>query len=117
VMLVDQKNPANGSARPVAYKICNPDGSFDFNTYTGNDGYPPGHYVLAFAKLHRDFGRRFHGPDGLKNLYNDPDVNAKKTEFVLDLSPPGTTDFNVDLRVEGEQPVEQPGPHAITSVN
>jgi hypothetical protein len=44
-------------------------------------------------------------------------VNAKKMEFVLDLSPPGTTDFNVDLRVEGEQPVEQPGPHAITSVN
>jgi hypothetical protein len=117
VFLVDPKNSPIGPLHPVAHKICNPDGSFAFNTYAGDDGYRPGHYVLAFAILRRGSGRKFHGPDGLKNLYNDPEVNAIKPEFVLDLAPPGITDFSLDLKVADEQPVEQPGPHAITALD
>jgi hypothetical protein len=103
--------------RPVAFKICNPDGSFSFNTYTKDDGYLPGHYILAFAALRRGMGRKFLGPDRLKNLYNDPEVNANKPEFVLDLRPPGKTEFTIDLKVAGEEPVERPGLHAIVELN
>ena len=48
--------------------------------------------------------------------YNDPDKNAGKPEFHVELTPPGKTDYAFNLKVAGEQPVDQPGPKATTEV-
>jgi hypothetical protein len=53
-------------------------------------------------------------PDELKNLYNDPDKNAKEEKFKLDLKLPGQEGYQVDLAVAGKEPVETPGPNAVT---
>jgi hypothetical protein len=97
----------NLKARENARAFVNPDGSFEFPPL------PPGKYVMLFAQL--DYSPRigFLGRDGLENLYNDPDVNSKKPEFVIDHQARGKTDYTFNLAVAGEAPPEAPGPKAF----
>ena len=93
------------------HTLVNADGHFRFT----EDGIGPGHYVLAFAVLRRKGPGNFIGPDELHNLYNDPDVNAQThPEFVIDHKAPGKKDYQFNLDVAGKDPVNSPGPHAVT---
>jgi hypothetical protein len=95
--------------------ICKPNGEFAFSMYGGEkDGLPTGKYVLTVAKLLFDRKRGYVGPDRLKNLYNDPEKNSRIPEFVVDLQPPGKTDYVIELQVDGRDPVT-PGPKAVTA--
>ena len=94
---------AKGSARAS----IKPDGSFEFPSLT------PGKYVMLFAQFHRSPKMGFLGADGLKNLYNDPDVNAKKPEFLIDHRAPGKTDCTFNLSMAGETPPAGPGSKAF----
>jgi hypothetical protein len=101
---------------------CDQDGSFAFKTYESGDGVPLGKYVVAFAGLHpsasrgRSFTRRFVGPDALSNLYNDPDMNKGNPDFIVNVQPPGRTDYEFNLTVTGKQPVATPGKNAVTQI-
>ncbi|HUE15288.1 MAG TPA: hypothetical protein VMR25_14050, partial [Planctomycetaceae bacterium] len=55
------------------------------------------------------------GPDGFKNLYNDPEKNAKVPEFKIDQQAPGKSDYKFDLKLAGQQEAE-PGPKALTTI-
>ena len=92
------------------HTLVRPDGSFRFT----EDGIGPGHFVLAFAVLRRKGPQNFVGPDGLNNLYNDPDVNEKtRPEFVIDHQAPGKKDYQFNLEFAGKEPNTSPGPHAV----
>jgi hypothetical protein len=97
----------DAKARDDARTFVNPDGSFELPSL------PPGKYVMLFAQL--DYNPRigFLGPDGLENLYNDPDVNSKKPEFLIDHQAPGKTNYTFNLSVAGETPPAAPGPKAF----
>jgi hypothetical protein len=69
--------------------------------------------VMLFAQLGYNPRMGFFGADGLKNLYNDPDVNSKKPEFVIDHRAHGKTDYSFNLSVAGETPPAAPGPKAF----
>jgi hypothetical protein len=119
---------------PKLYTICDADGHFAFGTYDlkdKNDGVFAGKYVVTFALLHkfipkskkskgpmvaekRGGNEKYYLPDDLKNLYSDPDQNAKSPAFLLDLQPPGKDDYHFDLVVAGKDPRPKPGPHAVT---
>jgi hypothetical protein len=115
VMLYDpQKPPADRQIVPRAAR-CRPDGSFTFNTYGTDDGAPVGNYIMLFAVLKAAKGG-FRGPDGLMNLYNDPDKNDKIPDYHLDLKAPGKTDWAFDLSVAGKDPVTTPGLHSVTGI-
>jgi hypothetical protein len=101
---------------PPPKAICQPNGDFAFNTYVQGDGVRAGKYVLTIAELRHAPRMGYVGPDALKNLFNDPDANAKVDEFVIDHQPPGRTDYVFDLRVEGREPAT-PGPNAITKLH
>jgi hypothetical protein len=88
------------------------DGSFEFP----DGGIPPGKYVLLFAALQRNKKKGWIGPDALKNLYNDPDVNLKKEQFVVDHQSPGKTNYSFNLSVAGETAVANAGPKALTKI-
>jgi hypothetical protein len=111
VMLYDRKQ-ADGNKLPLAID-CRKDGSFEFYTYVPGDGVPEGSYVVLFAQLSGAAASGRGQPDALKNLYNDPDKNAQDPQFVVDLKPPGKSDYAVDLDVAARDP-GTPGPHAIT---
>jgi hypothetical protein len=105
----------------IAYDAAKPDVKANSNAsaFVKSDGsfelppLPPGKYVMLFAQLGHNPRGGFFGPDGLKNLYNDPDVNTKKAEFVIDHRAPGKTDYTFHLSVAGETPPEAPGPKAF----
>ena len=99
--------PASGS-----YVTVNAEGTFEFP----DGGLPPGKYVLLFAALNHRKKQGMIGPDQLKNLYNDPDVNAKKEEFVVNLESAGKTDCQINLAVTGET-AKSPGPKALTHID
>ncbi len=90
------------------YVTCNPQGEFAFRTYGDDDGVPPGNYVLTFAKLTDGGKRGYLGPDGFKNLYNDPE----KSEFRIAHQGSGRRDYEFDLKIDGRDPVP-PGPRAV----
>jgi hypothetical protein len=94
--------------------ICQPDGTFTFSTYGTGDGAAPGKYVVTIVELSQERRRGWMGPDGLKNLYNDPEKNANTEEFVIDHKAPGKTNYVFDLKVEGRE-AAQPGPHSVTA--
>ncbi len=94
-------------ARSNARAFVKPDGSFELPPL------PPGKYVMLFAQLGYNPRMGFVGADGLKNLYNDPDVNSKKTEFLIDHQAPGKTDYTINLSIAGETPPAAPGPKAF----
>jgi hypothetical protein len=115
VMLYNpQKPPANRQVLPYSAR-CRPDGSFAFNTYGTDDGAPVGKYIVLFAEL-QPAKVGFVGPDGLKNLYNDPERNDKDPQFQLNLTEPGRSDWTCDLAVAGKEANENPGPHAATGI-
>ena len=110
---------------------CDEDGRFSYTTMVKGDGVPPGKYILTFvclktqAQPKKRGGGRFggdgpkidvaKGTDELRNLYNDPEKNAKNPEFNLDLQAPGKDDYQFNLQVAGKDE-QQPGPHAITTI-
>ncbi len=98
---------ADGKAKTNARAFVKPDGSFELPPL------PPGKYVMLFTQLGYNPRRGFFGPDGLKNLYNDPDVNSKKPELLIDHQAPGKTDYAFNLSVAGETPPAAPGPKAF----
>jgi hypothetical protein len=96
----------DAKAKSNARAFVKPDGSFELPL-------PPGKYVMLFAQLVHNPRMGFFGSDGLKNLYNDPDVNSKKPEFLIDHQAPGKTDYTFNLSVAGETPPAAPGPKAL----
>jgi hypothetical protein len=98
---------ADVKAKDNARAFVKPDGSFELPPLA------PGKYVILFAQLGYNPRMGFIGPDGLKNLYNDPDVNSKKPEFLIDHQAPGKTDYTFNLSVAGETPPAAPGPKAF----
>jgi len=109
VVAYDASKP-DQPARNQAYVTAKPDGSFTFG-----EGLPPGKYVMLFAGLTYNKKDGYRGPDTLKNLYNDPEVNAKKAEFLIEV-PPAKTDYSVNLNVAGETSPAAPGPKALTQI-
>ncbi len=97
----------DAKAKSNARVFLKPDGSFELPPL------PPGKYVMLFAQLGYNPRIGFYGPDGLKNLYNDPDVNSKKPEFVIEHQAPGKTDYTFNLSVAGETPPAARGPKAL----
>jgi len=126
VILNDPNHPEEPAHNrvPKLFTGCDHEGKFSFRTYLAGDGVAAGKYVVTFVALHppTNSGRRVTGatlfspPDDLKNLYNDPDQNAKQEKFNLDLQPPGKADYECDLAVAGQPPVETPGPYAWTRI-
>jgi hypothetical protein len=106
VFAYDPKNPPKGRQLPLSTR-CDKNGHFQFNTYGTGDGLPAGTYVVLFAQPKPE------GGDGLKNLYNDPDNNAKEERFQINLTPPGRTDWAFDLAVAGKDPNTAPGEHTV----
>ena len=60
------------------------------------------------------FIQEFVGPDGLKNLYNDPQKNRNEKEFVVEVQSPGKTDYEFALSVAGKDPVPRASEYAVT---
>jgi hypothetical protein len=110
VMLHDA---ASKTQRPLDRRFveCKPDGTFAFRTYGDRDGVPAGNYVLTFSQLVDRGKRGYLGPDGLKNLYNDPD----KSEFSIAHAKGGRSDYVFDLKIEGRDGVDA-GPRAVQSL-
>ncbi len=94
---------------------CRKDGSFTFYTYTAGDGVPVGSYVVLFAELHPSRQKGLIQPDGLKNLYDDPDKNGQNKDFVVTVAEPGKTDYDFNLDLAGKEPAT-PGPHAVAEI-
>jgi len=121
VILSDPKKPPTSKTQP-AYVPCDEDGKFEFTTYAKGDGVPTGSYVVCFAQLKGGLRlgggeRGWLGPDEFKNLYNDPDKNKDITQFVVDISSPGKTDWDFSLQVSGKEAVAAPGPNAFTALH
>ncbi len=105
VIVYDPKNPPKGRQPPFTAR-CDKEGHFQFNTYGTGDGLPAGSYVVLFAQPKPD-------GDALKNLYNDPDKNAKDEHFQINLTPPGKADWLFELTVAGKDPVTTRGDHSV----
>jgi hypothetical protein len=116
VVLFDRTQPKlRVNERPHAE--CNDKGEFAFTTYSSADGVPPGEYVVAIAQLFvRSKDNSCEGPDGLKNLYNDPEKNDKIPEFTINHASPGKTDYVFGLKLAGEEPVSTPGPRTVSEI-
>jgi hypothetical protein len=119
---------------PKLFIGCDEAGNFAFTTNEKNDGVGVGKYVVTFVEFKvpsggggsdsgrfraKGFGasaKRYRGPDELKNLYSDPDKNAKETDnYVLDLKPPGKDDYQFDLSIAGKDAVPA-GPNAVKEI-
>jgi hypothetical protein len=94
---------------------ANQNGEFSFTTYMRGDGVKPGKYVLTFGVFQHKQKLGYIPPDLLKNLYSDPEVNAKKPEFVIDHKAPGKSDYDSNLQMAGKEAVE-PGPNALNGL-
>jgi hypothetical protein len=105
------------SADPVAITECKSDGSFAFEALREGDGVKPGDYVITFADL--IFRRKdgYREPDGFNNLYNNPAQNERHAEFRIDHHAPGRTDYEFDLRVAGETPIDAPAKGSRTKTD
>jgi hypothetical protein len=113
VMAYDASKP-DASAEQQPFAVARDDGSFDFPA----GGLPAGRYVMLFAALDRKTKKKStRVADGLNNLFNDPDVNGKKSEFTINHEAPGKTDYLFNLNVSGETPRAQPGPKALTRIS
>jgi len=118
-------DPQHLEKLPTRYMEVAEDGRFAFMTYLAGDGVPAGKYVVEFAQLSVPRGgtlrrgggiaRIYRGPDGLKNLYNDPEKNKDIKEFLVDLTEPGSDDYQFNLTVAGKEPAS-PGRYSATVV-
>jgi hypothetical protein len=107
---------------------CDDQGNFGFTTYLPADGAPTGKYVVTFVQLKAELGAVGHGrrmgglsmtaqyagPDGLKNLYSDPEKNKDDPKFAVEIAEPGRTDYDFNLEVAGMESIKTPGPFAAT---
>ena len=111
VMLVDPKNPQAA----IRKAVCDKGGYFSFTSYETDDGVPPGTYVVLFGQFNMGGGLgHFDPPDLMHNLYNDPEKNAATPELTITVTAPGKSDYSFSLSLAGKEPVEQPGPNAVT---
>lgn len=55
-------------------------------------------------------------PDGLKNLYNDPEKNLSDPNLIVTVESPGRTDYEFNLQVAGKDAVAAPGKLAAVSI-
>ena len=104
---------------------CKPDGRFEIYDLFSRRRVPLGKYVVGFVALHAPKKVRgggpmggplpYHGPDSLKNLYNDPDKNKDIQEFVVEVTEPGRKDYEFNLSVAGKDP-GVPGPNALKTL-
>jgi hypothetical protein len=115
VMLIDREK-SNEPTTTRRFIECDPEGRFSFSSYDRDDGVKPGRYLVAIAKLERTAVRAYVGPDQFHNRYNDPDKNAQDGTFRIDHNAPGKRDYDFHLTIAGNDPVEKPGPHAITQI-
>ncbi len=86
---------------------------------------PLGKYIIGFVALRlgtkgngagpASGPQPYRGPDGLKNLYNDPDKNKDIAEFVVEVTQPGRTDYDFSLSAAGKE-ARKPGPHAVKAL-
>lgn len=114
MMLYDRSRPdLPPFKRPC--KDVGADGTFSFGTYAKGDGLPAGKFVVTFALL-KVTNQGLLGPDQLNNLYNDPEKNAKVSEFNIDHHGPGKEDYVFDLKVADQEEVGVPGPNALTEL-
>jgi hypothetical protein len=122
-------DPQHLEKLPTRFMEVADDGTFNFMTYLAGDGVPVGTYVVEFVQLRfprgaRQGGQRggggvtrvYRGPDGLKNLYNDPEKNKDIKDFVVEVTEPGRTDYQFNLSVAGRDPVANLGKYAVTVV-
>jgi hypothetical protein len=127
VLLSDPDHPNKPDKTPPIFAKCDEEGKFQFTTYDAGDGVPFGKYVVTFAQLHRGqpagrglgmrgpaFTQQYVGPDGLKNLYNDPQKNKSDQTFVINVEAPGRTDYEFNLTLAGKDAVPTPGEYAVT---
>lgn len=138
LVLVDPKHLDENSHNtlPKWYTGCDDQGNFAFGVYDTADGAPAGKWVLTFLELHEvqahaakkkapkpgitgvgggSRNQGFSQPDELKNLYSDPEKNAKDNQFMLDLKPPGKEDYHFDLAVADKVPAKR-SPNAVGSL-
>lgn len=113
IVMLNSLNSSNIAQR--RYRQCNDDGEFSFGTYTKDDGVPAGTFLVTFAAL-KVTPQGLLGPDQLMNLFNDPDKNIEIPQFKIIHQPPGRRDYVFDLKVAGQEPIETPGPHALTEI-
>ena len=114
VMLNNVSNPDDPpEKRP--FMEADPDGAFRFSTYGNGDGVPAGKYVFTFAQLNFRKKEGYVGPDGLKNLFNDPEKNVDKSDFTIEHKAPGRKNYVFDLRTLGEEEAT-PGPKALIKI-
>lgn len=121
---------------PRLYTMCDQEGKFAFTTNNPHDGTAVGKYVVTFvqfpipsntgtgagshflapgAGLSGVSSKRYRGPDELKNLYSDPDQNAREDKYVIDLKPPGKDDYEFDLTIAGND-MAPDGPNAVKEI-
>jgi|HubBroStandDraft_6_1064221.scaffolds.fasta_scaffold77633_1 hypothetical protein len=123
VILNDPAHLAIPKEGPAYLASCDPDGNFTFTSYLHGDGVPPGKYVVTFAQLHvpktggprsmgRMIAREYVGPDGLKNLYSDPEKNKNEKDFNIEVAEPGKSDYEFNLSIAGKDGVN-PGQYAV----
>jgi hypothetical protein len=113
VMLYNQKDPEKNK-HPL-YTAVKKNGKFSFFTYVPDDGVPLGSYTVLFAELSASRAKGLIQPDGLKNLYDDPDKNSQNKEFQVTVTQPGRTDYEFNLQVAGKD-AAAPGEHAIKEI-
>jgi hypothetical protein len=118
-------DPQHLEKLPTRFIEVADDGSFSFMTYLAGDGVPVGKYVVEFAQLQlprRGSQRRgggvarvYRAPDGLKNLYNDPEKNKNEKDFNIEVVEPGKTDYEFNLSVAGKNGLS-PAQYAVTRI-
>jgi hypothetical protein len=124
-LFVILNDPQHLVAGGKAYTNCDEQGNFAFTTYLAGDGAPTGKYVVTFvqfqlggggdgrgSRLGRSPGmleQKYGGPDGLNNLYSDPEKNKDNANFVVEIAQPGRTDYDFNLAVAGKEPVKTLG--------
>jgi hypothetical protein len=125
VILNDAANLTLPKAGPAHVAACDAEGNFAFTSYVKGDGAPVGKYVVTFAQLHQPgakgrhsmgrggFNREYVGPDGLKNLYNDPEKNKAEKDFNIEVAEPGKTDYEFNLQIAGKTGLAA-APNAVT---
>lgn len=114
VILNDPQHLALPKTGPAHVATCDAEGNFTFTSYLKGDGAPLGKYVVTFVQLHLppttgrhpmghgSFTREYVGPDGMKNLYNDPEKNKNEKDFNIEVVEPGKTDYEFNLSVAGK---------------
>jgi hypothetical protein len=118
IMLYNPQKPPAEKAAPLKAIVNRETGHFSFTTYAQGDGVPVGTYVVLFVALrHTVLGKDpgFHEPDALLNRYNDPDKNGESTDLKITVAAPGKSDYQFDLKLDGQEAVAAPGAHAVTA--